>query len=608
MANALTAELNLNIKKFTAKLNRAERAAASFGKKGGKAAGKSMGKGIETGVASGMKRAASVITKTLTAIAAASAVLAARVIQRSMQEAGKFESAGMRFDILTGDSAKSKKVLDELRATALRTGITFDSMSGNVAKFMAFGFSPEKALELNKGILDVGGAVGMTTTDMKLLGVALSQVAAKGVGSMEELRQQIAEKGIPIFKALEEQLGVTGAVLNRMIQNGEVSSDVVLGLFTDVAKGKGPLKKFAGGADAMAKKFEGRVRRMGTHWKEFLMQFGKPIIESLGPIMDDILIIMGEMIKNADQWGKRVAATISKLENFTDPMAKMSESIDGFEKAWDAFSAYAWASFGNGLAKAFIVALASVGTMLLKIIHTIGNAALNLFSMNFVNTLNFAFDSVITRLEAGLMRVGASFVDKMAGMHPMMKAYMSLSGGSRAMRERADHLGRGADEMARNRDFYFGKTMDVFNNTQDDFNKAYEGQIQQLISNLNDPAQGLDLFGSKGAKENLNEVLSGLTAKKESIAGAALSAAGAATGGRSSSLGAAVAQGGPLMNSRVDQMNNAIMGRSAFSVIASEAMKAGQQREKTNAILTEIRDTVVNDGQPLGNPAALSAF
>ena len=116
------------------------------------------------------------------------------------------------------------------------------------------------------------------------------------------------------------------------------------------------------------------------------------------------------------------------------------------------------------------------------------------------------------------------------------------------------------------------------------------------------------MFGSKGAKENLNEVLSGLTAKKESIAGAALSAAGAATGGRSSSLGAAVAQGGPLMNSRVDQMNNAIMGRSAFSVIASEAMKAGQQREKTNAILTEIRDTVVNDGQPLGNPAALSAF
>ena len=84
----------------------------------------------------------------------------------------------MRFNILTGDAEKSNKVLNVLRQTAMKTGITFEAMAGNVGKFMAFGFSPEKAMELNKGILDVGGAVGMTNTDMKLLGVALSQVAA----------------------------------------------------------------------------------------------------------------------------------------------------------------------------------------------------------------------------------------------------------------------------------------------------------------------------------------------------------------------------------------------------------------------------------------------
>ena len=211
-------------------------------------------------------------------------------------EAGQVEAAEMRFNILTGDVEKSNKVLTVLRQTAMRTGITFEAMAGNVGKFMAFGFSPEKAMELNKGILDVGGAVGMTNTDMKLLGVALSQVAAKGVGSMEELRQQIAEKGIPIFKALEEQLGVTGAELNKMIQEGKVSADVVLGLFTDVAKGKGPLKDFAGGADKMATTFQGKVGRMRAHWGEFLKRFGAPIIEALKPIMDDLLVIMEGMI------------------------------------------------------------------------------------------------------------------------------------------------------------------------------------------------------------------------------------------------------------------------------------------------------------------------
>ena len=46
----------------------------------------------------------------------------------------------------------------------------------------------------------------------------------------------------------------------------------------------------------------------------------------------------------------------------------------------------------------------------------------------------------------------------------------------------------------------------------------------------------------------------------------------------------------PMLNGRVDQMNNAIMGRSAFSVIASEAQKATQQRETANGLLREIRD------------------
>ena len=604
MANALTAELNLNIKKFTAALNRAERNAKSFGQKGGRASGKALGKGIQGGVAGAMKKVAANITKTMAAVAVAAGLLFARIIQRSTQEAGKMEAAEMRFNILTGDAEKSNKVLRVLRQTAMKTGITFEAMAGNVGKFMAFGFSPEKAMELNKGILDVGGAVGMTNTDMKLLGVALSQVAAKGVGSMEELRQQIAEKGIPIFKALEEQLGVTGAELNKMIQEGKVSADVVLGLFTDVAKGKGPLKDFAGGAAKMATTFQGKIGRMKATWQEFLMKLGDPIIEALMPIMDDLLIIMQDMIRNADEWGKRIAAAISKLENFTDPMAKMSDSLDGFEKAWDAFSVYAWTSFGNGLAKAVIVALASVGTMLLKIIHTIGNAALNLFSMNFVNTLNFAFDSVITRLEAGLMRVGASFVEKMEQMHPMMKAYMSLSGGSRGMRERADYLERGADEMARNRDFYFGKTMDVFNNTQEDFNKAYEGQIQQLISNLNDPQTGLDLFGAGEAKKNLQEILDSLKPRPkdpEETMGAAADSSGAP---------GVSAFGGPMLGGKMDQMNNAIMGRSAFSVIATEAQKASQQRDKANGLLKEIRDAVTDDGsvQVGVNPSAFGAF
>lgn len=202
--------------------------------------------------------------------------------------------------------------------------------------------------------LGVGDFYGFNITgDHLYLDSALTE--HHNTGSMEELRQQIAEKGIPIFKALEEQLGVTGAELNKMIQEGKVSADVVLGLFTDVAKGKGPLKAFAGGADKMATTFQGKVGRMRTHWSEFLKRFGAPIIDALMPIMDDLLVIMKRMILDADSWGSSIANAISKIENLTNPIATMAGSLDGFSKAWDAFVDYAVRSFINKMTEFYVI-------------------------------------------------------------------------------------------------------------------------------------------------------------------------------------------------------------------------------------------------------------
>lgn len=606
MANALTAELNLNIKKFTAALNRAERNAKSFGQKSGRASGKALGNGIQGGVAIAMKKVAANITKTMAAVAAAAGVMFARIIQRSAQEAGKMEAAEMRFNILTGDAEKSNKVLRVLRQTAMKTGITFEAMAGNVGKFMAFGFSPEKAMELNKGILDVGGAVGMTNTDMKLLGVALSQVAAKGVGSMEELRQQIAEKGIPIFKALEEQLGVTGAELNKMIQEGKVSADVVLGLFTDVAKGKGPLKDFAGGAAKMATTFQGKIGRMKATWQEFLMKFGDPIIEALKPIMDDILIIMENMIRNADEWGKKIAATISKLENLTDPMAKMSESLDGFEKAWDAFVAYASAALGNALLRSYLRAVNKMKAEQVKMLDDLGLFIARKIAEGFTGALHAGLASWVTGLMSGMLKAASIFVDFLAKRIPDILPFSDTVKG--VMGKASDIFG-GASDIASS---VSGAISDVADSFKDVVGKPFD-KISETFDRLVDRAEGdisgafgaIDFFGSGDLREELQEILDALKPRpkdpEETMGPAADSSTGAPP---------VAAFGGPMLNGKMDQMNNAIMGRSAFSVIAMEAQKASQQRDRANGLLKEIRDAVTDDGsvQVGANPSAFGAF
>ena len=64
-----------------------------------------------------------------------------------------------------------------------------------------------------------------------------------------------------------------------------------------------------------------------------------------------------------------------------------------------------------------------------------------------------------------------------------------------------------------------------------------------------------------------------------------------------------------MLNGRMDQMNNAIMGRSAFSVIAMEAQKASQQRDKANGLLAEIADHLLPKGQLLDpNPSTIGSF
>lgn len=598
MANSLTAELNLNIRKFTAKLNRAERQAKSFGSKGGRSAGKAMGKGIRGGVAGAMLSISKTITKSMAAIGLAAGVVFARTIQRAVAEAGQVEAAEMRFNILTSDVEKSNKVLTVLRQTAMRTGITFEAMAGNVGKFMAFGFSPEKAMELNKGILDVGGAVGMTNTDMKLLGVALSQVAAKGVGSMEELRQQIAEKGIPIFKALEEQLGVTGAELNKMIQEGKVSADVVLGLFTDVAKGKGPLKDFAGGADKMATTFQGKVGRMRAHWGEFLKRFGAPIIEALKPVMDDLLVIMKRMIVDADSWGSSIANAISKIENFTNPMATMAGSIDGFSKAWDAFVDYAVRSFVNKMITFYALfrvrmesEIALLGMKIVDVLTT------GFRDMDFWSAFAMGQVGFFLNFTASLTNAAAAFVRKIEEVIPMFK-----------LLELGDKMEAGAESLASGAEIAEDLSQgfeDGYKSRQLDRASARSQINDKVIEQVRTAMNSLDFTGAGDSRRRLEEILKGLTRRPSEEE----EKMGPAEDDKPTTPGPA-AFSGPMLGGKVDQMNNAIMGRSAFAIIAIEAQKATAQRDKTNTLLQGIKDELMaeSDADFVGPPASLSQF
>jgi len=197
--------------------------------------------------------------------------------------AGGIEQTSIALTALTGSGDTAKRVLDDMRATWLRTGATIEDQSGSIRKFIALGFSPDDALKLNKNIMDVSGAVGMTADQSTLLASALAQVKAKGIVSMEELRQQIAEKGIPVFDALAAKLNVTKGALIKMVSDGKVPADALLDIFLNM---EGTFGKFVGGADRMGLTFLGLVSRLKGAWSLFMAEFAAPIIDHLKPILN----------------------------------------------------------------------------------------------------------------------------------------------------------------------------------------------------------------------------------------------------------------------------------------------------------------------------------
>jgi tape measure domain-containing protein len=221
--------------------------------------------------------------------------------------AGEIERTGVALTALTGSAPEAARVMDEMRATWLRTGTDIAEQSGTIRKFIALGFSTDDAMKLQKNILDVAGAVGLTSAEAGLLGSALAQVQAKGIVSMEELRQQIAEKGIPVFDLLAKKLGVTQGELMKLVGDGKVPSEALLSIFLNM---EGALGKFSGGAERMGMTFTGLVARMRGAWALLRAEFIAPIADSLKPILDGAIAKLETFKETFRAAGKNVGDAI----------------------------------------------------------------------------------------------------------------------------------------------------------------------------------------------------------------------------------------------------------------------------------------------------------
>jgi tape measure domain-containing protein len=223
---------------------------------------------------------------------------------KSLTVAAEAERSAIAFEAMLGSAKGSAEMMQYLADESKRTGVGVGVMEQNIKRLIANGMGAEDAKELTRSLLDVSGTLGMSSAEAGLLGSALAQVKAKGVASMEELRQQIAERGVPIFEVLSQKIGVTTGELIKMVSEGKVSADTVIDAFKNL---EGPLAKFRGGADKMAGTASGAFARMKAELVDLLKRAGGPFLKVIAGSFDKIR----EITKESGDWLVSVAENVA---------------------------------------------------------------------------------------------------------------------------------------------------------------------------------------------------------------------------------------------------------------------------------------------------------
>ena len=299
------------------------------------------------------------------ALGAAAAVAAlAFSIKSAISNAANIENMGVAFTAITGSVKGSTDLITHLREESMRTGVEMGTMATMVRRLMANGMDISAAKKMTSSLLDISGTLGLGTEEAKLLGIAISQVQAKGVVSMEELRQQIAEKGVPVFDVLAQKLGVTKGKLMEMVAAGKVGSEVLMEAFSNL---EGPLAKFRGGAEKMGMTAQGSFNRLKATMADVFAQAGAPLLDGLAAGLNTIT-------KKISEWGPKIKAFAESAGVFVRTMAK------GFQQG----------KMGEMLKLSLIVAVKGAVSTLASGIQSVFAGVINLF----VNGVQMAFSKV----------------------------------------------------------------------------------------------------------------------------------------------------------------------------------------------------------------------
>jgi tape measure domain-containing protein len=184
------------------------------------------------------------------------------------------EAATSRLNVVNeGDQVKTAQDLDFVRRTAARLGIEFAALAQEYSKFSVAtagtNLEGENTRKIFVAVAEAARVNKVSTQEMAGTFVALTQIVSKGAVQMEELRQQLGDRLPGALQIMADGLGVSTAELIKMMEQGQVSSEALIGFAEELNR------RFGGQLEDSLKTTSAEMGKLQNQTTQALLAFGE---------------------------------------------------------------------------------------------------------------------------------------------------------------------------------------------------------------------------------------------------------------------------------------------------------------------------------------------
>lgn len=231
-----------------------------------------------TAINSSFARLTSAMTTTYHAAVLVSAGLGL-AFDSILKQLDKLQGFNAIMSVTAGSAEVAAQSYDFLRKTADRLGLRFEDLASNYAKLVASLPAGAKGLEIAEkafmGVSMAARTLHASNADTQLMFYAITQMASKGVVSMEELRRQLGEKLPGVMQIAARAFNTLPETLEAAIRKGIVQSEKFLPVLSEAF-----IRTFGDSSAKAAESVSASLNRLKNVWTDFV----KVVLDSGGGV------------------------------------------------------------------------------------------------------------------------------------------------------------------------------------------------------------------------------------------------------------------------------------------------------------------------------------